>query len=69
MVKGSKQRNKEVVDRFAKYDSQYKQKMNNRKKQEAEEEKKLMKKLFRPTINQEYGTAKKESAKDQCKSA
>ena len=38
--------------------------MNNRKQQEAEEEKQLMKKLFKPTINKEYGTAKKDTTKD-----
>jgi len=43
--------------------------MNNRKQQEAEEEKQLMKKLFRPAINKEYGTAKKDSTKVECKSA
>jgi len=61
MTKGSKQRNQNVVDRFAKYGTEYKQKMQNRKLQEAEDEKQLMKKLFKPTINKEYGTAKKDN--------
>jgi len=37
--------------------------MVNRKQQEAEDEKELMKKLFKPTINKEYGTAKKDDPK------
>ena len=39
MTKGSKQRNLNVVDRFAKYGTEYKNKMQNRKLQEAEDEK------------------------------
>jgi hypothetical protein len=39
-TKGSKLRNQNVVDRFVKYDQDYKQKMENRKRQEAEDEKK-----------------------------
>ena len=41
--------------------------MDSRKQKEADEDKLLMKKLFKPTINKEYGTTKKE--KDLCKTA
>ena len=39
-TKGSKLRNQNVVDRFVKYDQEYKHKMEKRKRQEADEENK-----------------------------
>ena len=66
-TKGSKIRNQNVVDRFVKYDQDYKHKMENRKRQEAIAENKQMKKFFKPAINKQSGTTKKN--KSLCKSA